>query len=538
MSAALVTIRQLWNELYDGQHQEGLEAFAARLEQFKSEHALVPLPNEWYKDVVVYSLYVDLFNENFEGLIEKLDYLDDLGVSCLWLLPILESPMKDAGFDISDYTKVRDDLAVSKDRSSDQVFDDFVQEAHRRGIAIIFDIALNHSSIEHPWFQSSRDDKSSPYRDYYIWSDTDDLYREARVIFKGMMDSNWTRHGDQFYFHRFFDIQPDLNYRNPNVLVEMTMILLGWLARGVDGFRADAVPYLWKEAGTNCENLPKTHIVVKILRAATDYLRPGTVLVAEANQPPQEVAAYFGDGDECSAAYHFPLMPRMYRAIAQADRRAITDTLSADFTPPIPASCQWFTFLRCHDELTLEMVTPEERQLIYDYYVRDPLWDFRRGEGISSRLAPLLGNDPRRVNLLNAILLTLIGTPIIYYGDEVAKGNDRAYYDQRVAETGYPDSRNLARGPMNWDVIESDLANSASLASQVFFPLKALIARRRSSQTFSRGQLDFVDVGDNRVLIFTRTLGADQVLIMANLSDQTVNVAAAELAPFDFTIRP
>ncbi|MGI8518481.1 MAG: alpha-amylase family glycosyl hydrolase [Acidimicrobiia bacterium] len=538
MSADLVTIRMLWNELYDGEHQAELEEFAARLEQFKGEHALAPLANEWYKDVVVYSLYVDLFNESLEGLIEKLDYLEDLGVSCLWLLPILESPMKDAGFDISDYTKVRADLAVSKDRSSDQVFDDFVHKAHRRGIAIIFDIALNHSSIEHRWFQMSKDNKSSPFRDYYIWSDTDELYRDARVIFKGMMESNWTRYGDQFYFHRFFDIQPDLNYRNPHVLVEMTMILLGWLSRGVDGFRADAVPYLWKEAGSDCENLPKTHTVVKILRAATDYLRPGTVLVAEANQLPQEVAAYFGDGDECSAAYHFPLMPRMYTAIAQADRRAISETLSPDFTPPIPASCQWFTFLRCHDELTLEMVTPEERKLIYDYYVRDPLWGFRQGEGISSRLAPLLGNDPRRINLLNGILLTLLGTPVIYYGDEVAKGNDHVYYDQKVAETGYPDSRNLARGPMVWDVIESALANPASLASQVFFPLQALIAKRRSSQNFSRGQLDFVDVGDNRVLAFTRTLGADQVLIMANLSDQTVTVAAAELEPFDFIIRP
>ncbi len=528
--APLKRIRDLWNELYDGAHQGELESFLAGMGRFKAEHALPPLPAEWYKDVVVYSLYVDLFNKSFEGLTEKLDYLQGLGVSCLWLLPILESPMKDAGFDISDYTKVRDELVTSKDRSTREVFDQFVKEAHGRGISILFDVALNHSSAEHPWFQDAKDDKTSPYRDYYIWNDDDELYKEARIIFKGMMDSNWRRCGDQFYFHRFFDVQPDLNYRNPEVLAEMTMMLLGWLARGLDGFRADAIPYLWKEAGTICENLPKTHVVVKIFRAAMDYLRPGSILLAEANQPPLEVANYFGDGDECLAAYHFPLMPRMYKALVQADRRAISDVLRPDFTPPIPENCQWFTFLRCHDELTLEMVTIEERKLIYDAYVKDPLWDFREGEGISARLATLMEGNPRKINLLNSILLTLVGTPVLYYGDELAKENDHSYYDEKVAKTGYDDSRNLVRGPLDWARAERDLADPESLASQVFYPLQSMILNRRNYLAFSRGRLEFLDVLDERVLAYARTFDTQRVLVLANLSSDEVRVTApAEL---------
>lgn len=532
----LTRVRSAWDDLYEGEHQEELETLLDSLERVKQARTLVPLPADWYKDAVVYSLYVDLFNGTFEGVTAKLDYLQELGITCLWLLPVLESPMKDAGFDISDFTKVRADLADGP--NPDEIFDQFVDEAHRRGIAIIFDIAVNHSSIAHSWFQESKDNKDSPYRDYYIWSDSDEVYSEARVIFKGMMDSNWTRYGDQFYFHRFFDIQPDLNYRNPRVLVEMAMILLGWLARGIDGFRADAVPYLWKEAGTICENLPKTHTVVKVLRAALDYARPGVLLLAEANQPPQEVARYFGEGDECNGAYHFPLMPRMYRALAEGDGQSIKNTLSPEFTPPIPPNCQWFTFLRCHDELTLEMVSPDERQFIHNFYVADPKWDFREGEGISARLAPLLGNDPRRINLMNFILLTLIGTPIIYYGDEVAKGNDHAYHDMRVAETGYPDSRHLARGSIDWAEADAALAEPQSLASQVFYPLQRMIAFRREHAAFGRGTLEFLNVGDDRVLAYARALGAQRIELVANLADAPVRVSSrgayVELAPFAF----
>lgn len=523
MDAALERITDLWNELYDGAHPSQLEAFLQELETLKSEHSLFPLPKEWYKDVVVYSLYVDLFNKSFEGLTDKLDYLQNLGVTCLWLLPILDSPMRDAGFDIRDYTKVRDEL-VSSDRPTAEVFDTFVKAAHERGISILFDVALNHASEEHAWFQQSKDDKNSPYRDYFIWSDTDELYSEARVIFKGMMDSNWTRHGDQYYFHRFFDIQPDLNYRNPEVLKEMTLMLMGWLVRGVDGFRADAIPYLWKEEGTICENLPKTHTIIKIFRAAMDYIRPGSILLAEANQPPLEVAKYFAEGDECLAAYHFPLMPRIYRALAEANSSSIHEVLQPSFTPPIPENCQWFTFLRCHDELTLEMVTPQERELIYNHYVQDPLWDFREGEGISARLATLLENDPAKIRLLNAILLTLIGTPVIYYGDELAKQNDQAYYDKLVEQTGYKDSRYLVRGPVDWVKAERELDDPDSLAAQVFYPLKEMILRRRNYPAFSRGTLEMLELKNLSILAYRRSFEGQVVTVLANLSEtgQTV----------------
>ncbi len=537
MITELSRIRQLWHTLYDGEHQAELAALITKLEEYKARHSLSPLPSEWYQDAVVYSLYVDLFAGSFEGLTEKLDYLQALGVSCLWLLPVLDSPMKDAGFDIRDFRKVRADLVASPS-DPNEVFAAFLQEAHARGMAVIFDITLNHSSIEHSWFQAGKDDPSSPYRGYYIWSDTPELYREARIIFKGMMESNWTRSGDQYYFHRFFDIQPDLNYRNPAVLIEMTLVLLDWLVQGVDGFRADAIPYLWKEAGTNCENLPKTHAIIKLFRAAMDYLRPGSILLAEANQPPLEVAKYFGDGDECQAAYHFPLMPRLYRALAEANGQAIIDTLQPSFTPEPPEGCRWFTFLRCHDELTLEMVTPAERALIHRAYCRDQLWDFRLGEGISARLANLLERDPRKILLLNHLLLTLTGTPILYYGDEVAKENDEAFYHATVAKTGYRDSRYLVRGPMAWEAVEA-LADPQSLASQVYYPLQRLLLTRRNYLALSRGTLAFIAVGDQRVLAYTRQLGEQRLLMLANLSGESVRVPVpAKLGASDLLEQP
>ena len=528
VTAPLERLRALWLELYEGAHEVELEALVADLERFKAEHTLSPLPAEWYKDVVVYSLYVDHFGGSFEGVSERLDYLQGLGVSCLWLLPILESPMKDAGFDISDYSRVRADLSRSSDAQA--AFDAFVAEAKSRGMSILFDIALNHSSEEHPWFQAARSGPDSPYREHYIWSDTPEHYREARIIFKGMMDSNWTRLGEQYYFHRFFDIQPDLNYRNPQVLAAMTLMLIGWLARGVDGVRADAIPYLWKEEGSNCENLPKTHTIVKIFRAAMDHARPGSILLAEANQPPLEVAKYFGDGDECLAAYHFPLMPRLYEALARADREPVVRVLGTDFTPSIPPNCQWFTFLRCHDELTLEMVSPEERRFLFEHYAREALWDFREGEGISARLADLMDNDPRRIALMNSVLLTLAGTPILYYGDELGRGNDRAYYDAQVAATGYADSRYLVRGPLDWRAAERDLADAGSLAAQVFYPLQRMILQRRNTLAFSRGRLEFLDLSDQRVLAYARIFGVQRVIVLANLSSEEVRFAApAEL---------
>ena len=522
MNTPLERLRFLWLELYEGEYQDELESFISQLKVLKSENALSPLPKEWYKDVVVYSLYVDLFNEGFEGLTEKLDYLRDLGVNCLWLLPILDSPMRDAGFDIRDYEKVRDSLVKSGD--SAQVFATFIKEAHERGMYILFDVALNHASEEHAWFQVSKDNKSSPYRDYFIWSDTQEKYKDVRIIFKGMMESNWTKYGDQFYFHRFFDSQPDLNYRNPKLLTEMTMMLMRWLARGVDSFRADAIPYLWKEEGTNCENLPKTHTIIKFFRAAMDYMRPGSILLAEANQPPLEVANYFGGGDECLAAYHFPLMPRIYRALAEADASSIQETLQPSFTPPIPENCQWFTFLRCHDELTLEMVTPEERTFLHKHYAKDPLWDFREGEGISARLASLLDEDPKKINLLNSILLTLVGTPVLYYGDELGKTNDLAFYEAQVQQTGYKDSRYLVRGAVDWQKAEADLKDETSLASQIYYPLKQMLKVRGDYPAFSRGSLKFIDVEDKRVLAYERQDDTQKLKVIANLSGEPVTV--------------
>ena len=459
-----------------------------------------------------------------------MDYLEDLGVNCLWLLPILSSPMKDAGFDISDYSAIRGDLlGEAKDGSQeekDEVFASFVEAAHEKGIRIIFDIAMNHCSMEHPWFKEALKDKENPFRDWFIWSDTAEEYSDARIIFKGMCTSNWEKEeqSGEYYFHRFFEIQPDLNYRNPEVLLAMTQVLVDWKIKGVDGFRADAVPYIWKEEGTICENLPKTHTVVKFFRGVLDYLSPGSLLLAEACQPPKEVVEYFGDGDECNAAYHFPVMPRIYHALAAQNRKAIVDTMASDFTPAIPDSSQWFMFLRCHDELTLEMVTPEERKFIYDSYVKDPSWDFRQGEGISARLAELFEFNEQRIMLGYSLMFTLLGTPIVYYGDEFAKGNDVAYFDKIFKETGYADTRYLGRGEIDWDQVEKTLADESSLGYGVYHGIRHMIDVRGEAGVFGRGDLTFHDMGNDCVLAYERTFEGRTVLVIQNLSDEPVGV--------------
>ncbi len=446
--------------------------------------------------------------------------------------------MKDAGFDISDYENIRPELLGLDENASkeerDEVFGRFVEAAHQRGIRIIFDIAMNHTSNEHAWFIDARSSKDSIYRDYYIWNDTDDKYSEARIIFKGMCESNWEydEAAGQYFYHRFFEIQPDLNYRNPKVLSEMTRTLVGWKIRGVDGFRADAVPYIWKEEGTICENLPKTHTVVKFFRAVMDYLQPGTLMLAEACQPPQEVVAYFGDGDECNGAYHFPVMPRIYKALAAGDKNSIEKVMDASFTPHIPDGCQWFMFLRCHDELTLEMVTPEEREFIYKHYVKDPLWDFRQGEGISARLADLFDYDERKILLANSIMMTLLGTPIIYYGDEFAKGNDRAYYDEIHAMTGYTDSRYLCRGPVDWEEVEKNIEDSSHVSYKVFNGVRSMTGVRSELKAFSRGTLEFIDLKDmdgkeiNEILAYRRSYQGEEMFVIQNLTDQPVRFEA------------
>jgi len=448
-------MRSLWTSIFGNSGLEKLDSFIREMQHEKENSVIVPLKDEWYKDVIIYSLYVDLFNNDLKGLEEQLDYLEDLGVSCLWLLPILDSPMRDAGFDISDYRRIRPDLlglpATSTSAEQDEVFMSFMEKAHSKGIHVIFDIAINHTSDEHPWFIESRKSKDNPFRDYYIWNSDDKKYKDARIIFYGIEESNWKKDGDEYYLHRFFDFQPDLNYRNPDVLIEMSRNMIFWLKRGADGFRADAIPYLWKEEGTACENEPATHLLVKFFRAILDFMRPNTLLLAEACQKPKKVIKYFGEGNECNAGYHFPLMPQMFKALAAEDAGPIIDTLSLEVTPPIPEGTQWLTFLRCHDELSLELVyvTEEDRKYIHDNYCTHPEWDFRKGQGISARLSELMGRNPGKMALIYSIMLTLPGTPVIYYGDEFGKFNDEEYYREQIKLTGKDDTRFLVRGKID-----------------------------------------------------------------------------------------
>jgi len=370
-----------WKQLYPELSREKLDNFLSSLKQNEKVNQV----DDWYKDAIVYALYVNLYNTDFNGLADKLDYIQDLGVNCLWLLPILESPMRDAGFDISKYDRIRPDLlGLTKDSSRDNqeaVFGSFLKEAHSRGIRVIFDVAINHSSDEHPWFLESKKEEKNEFSDYYIWRDEPKEYLDARLLFKGIEDSNWEKSGNRYYFHRFFSFQPDLNYRNPDVLLSMTRNMLYWQSVGVDGFRADAIPYLWKEDDTDCENLDNTHVIVKFFRAMLDYVHPGTLLLAEACQKPKEVVKYLGDNDECHAAYHFPLMPMIFKSIAQGNSQPIKHTLSSAVTPEIGEENQWFTFLRVHDELSLELVyvSEEDRKYIHENYCHNPAWDFRVG---------------------------------------------------------------------------------------------------------------------------------------------------------------
>lgn len=514
-----------WGKLYPGVPATLLEDFLHTNALPAVEQSEIQTPVDWYKDAVVYSLYADLFNSDFAGLIQKLDYLNELGISCIWLLPVLDSPMRDAGFDISDYYKIRPDLLDKSGKNTDQhIFKTFLTEAHKKGIKVIFDISMNHTSDEHPWFVEASKSKDNPYRDYFIWSEDNTLYQDARIIFKGIESSNWEKKGDAYYFHRFFSFQPDLNYRNPSVLLEISKILLFWQRAGVDGFRADATPYIWKIDGTNCENLPETHLVVKFFRAILDYFKPGTLLLAEACQQPAKVVEYMGNGDECHAAYHFPLMPRIYKSIAQHNGNPIEETLSKAFTPELPANGQWFTFLRCHDELSLELVyvTEEERKYIHQQYCLKPEWDFRMGEGISARLSELMQRDPRRILLAYSIILTLPGTPVIYYGDEFGKLNDEAYYNEMIQLTGKDDTRFLVRGKINWNELAENLSNPDSFSSQIYGKLKQMLHIRNQHKAFGRGELAFIKLPgytNGKLLSFIRTYENEKWLIIHNMTD-------------------
>ncbi|HEY8515277.1 MAG TPA: maltose alpha-D-glucosyltransferase [Candidatus Binatia bacterium] len=493
------------------------------------------LPEEplWYRDAIFYEVRVRAFYDSdgdgigdFRGLAEKLDYLQDLGVTTLWLLPFYPSPLKDDGYDISDFTSVHPDCGTLED------FKHFLREAHRRGLRVVTELVINHTSDQHPWFQRARrSPRGSRWREYYVWSDTPDRYREARIIFKDFERSNWTwdEVAGQYYWHRFYSHQPDLNFDHPDVRKAVFRVLDFWLNLGVDGLRLDAIPYLYEREGTNCENLPETHAFLRELRAHVDRNYSDRMLLAEANQWPEDAVAYFGNGDECHMAFHFPVMPRLFMALHMEDRFPIIDILQQ--TPEIPETCQWALFLRNHDELTLEMVTDEERDYMYRVYAHDA--QARINLGIRRRLAPLLGNDRRRMELMNALLFSLPGTPVIYYGDEIGMGDNI-----------YLGDRNGVRTPMQWTgdrnagfsranpqklylpvIVDPEYhyeshnveAQQNNLHSLLFW-MKRLIALRKQHKAFGRGSISFLTPSNRKVLSFVRHYEDETILVVANLS--------------------
>ena len=488
--------------------------------------------NLWYKDAVIYQLHVRTFCDSnadgigdFVGLTQRLDYLQELGTNTIWLLPFYPSPLRDDGYDIADYTTVHPSYGTLDD------FKTFLTAAHNRGLRVLIEMVMNHTSDQHPWFQEARSSRDNPKRDWYVWSDTDTKYEGVRIIFIDTELSNWTWDpvSKSYYWHRFFNHQPDLNFDNPEVFEAMWEIMKFWLDMGVNGFRLDAVPYLVEREGTSCENLPETHAIIKEIRKRLDQFYPGRMLLAEANQWPADVRAYFGEGDEFHTAFHFPLMPRMFMAVKLEDRKPIIEIL--DQTPAIPENCQWCIFLRNHDELTLEMVTDIERDYMYDEYATDKT--MRINLGIRRRLAPMMENDRRRIELLNGLLMSMPGTPIIYYGDEIGMGDNI-----------YLGDRNGVRTPMQWNggtnagfsfadperLYSPLISNSVygyqvvNVDSQGRFShsllswMKALIKTRNSYRVFSRGTMEFLRPSNHRVLAYIRELGNEKILVVNNLA--------------------
>jgi maltose alpha-D-glucosyltransferase/alpha-amylase len=486
----------------------------------------------WFKDAILYELHVKAFFDSnddgigdFRGLIDKLDYIQELGVTAVWLLPTFPSPQRDDGYDISDYFNIQPDYGTLDD------FEAFVDAAHDRGLRVITELVLNHTSDQHAWFQAARRDPTSPYRDYYVWSDDDQRYRDARIIFTDTEPSNWTWDpvARQYYWHRFFHHQPDLNFDNPAVQDEMTEILRFWLDKGVDGLRLDAIPYLFEREGTSCENLAEGHAYLRRVREEIDSKYADRMVLAEANQWPSDVRPYFGDGDECHMAFHFPLMPRIYMALRRETRTPIVEILAQ--TPEIPPNTQWGLFLRNHDELTLEMVTEDERDYMYSEYARDPR--MRVNIGIRRRLAPLLDNSRRRQELLHSLLFSMPGTPILYYGDEIGMGDNI-----------YLGDRNGVRTPMQWNGdrnagfsradpqalylplvidpvyhyqsinVETQRRGSSSLLNW----MRRLIAIRKRYPVFGRGAIEFLHPSNLAVLAYLRCNEDQTILVVNNLS--------------------
>ncbi len=500
----------------------------------------------WYKDAIFYQLHVKCFYDSnddgigdFRGLMQKLDYIQHLGVNTIWLLPFYPSPLKDDGYDIADYRGIHDSYGTMRD------FREFVREAHRRDLKVMTELVVNHTSDQHRWFQRARRaGRNSRWRDYYVWSDNDRKYAGTRIIFTDTEKSNWAWDpvAQQYYWHRFFSHQPDLNFDNPRVRREIINVMRFWMDTGVDGMRLDAVPYLCEREGTNNENLPATHGVLKELRAALDHGYRNRVFLAEANQWPEDVLPYFGaEGDECHMAFHFPLMPRMFMAIAREDRHPITDIMRQ--TPDIPDACQWAIFLRNHDELTLEMVTDKERDYLWNTYASDPR--ARINVGIRRRLAPLMDNDRRKIELLNSLLFSMPGTPIVYYGDELGMGDNIFLGDRNGVRTPMQWSLDRNGGfsradpaclylPPNMDPIYGYQAVNAEAQmrspSSLFNWMRRLIAVRQSRKVFGRGGLRFLYPSNRKILAYLREYDGDAVLCVVNLarSAQGVELDLAE----------
>ncbi len=488
--------------------------------------------NLWYKDAIIYQLHVRTFCDSnadgigdFAGLTQRLDYLQDLGITAIWLLPFYPSPLRDDGYDIVDYASVHPSYGSLED------FKTFLTAAHDRGMRVIIEMVLNHTSDQHPWFKEARSSRENPKRDWYVWSETDTRYEGVPIIFVDTETSNWAWDpiSKSYYWHRFFSHQPDLNFDNPAVVEALWDIMKFWLNLGVDGFRFDAVPYLVEREGTSCANLPETHAIIRCLRKRLDHAYPGRMLLAEVNNWPVDIRAYFGDGDEFHAAFHFPLMPRMFMSVRLEDRKPIIDILEQ--MSELPDTCQWFIFLRNHDELTLEMVTDIERDYMYDEYAMDKTMRINRG--IRRRLAPMMDNDRRRIELLNGLLMSMPGTPIVYYGDEIGMGDNI-----------YLGDRNGVRTPMQWNG-ERNAGFSNADPERLYSPvisnavygyqainvdsqkrsdhsllrwMKSLIQLRNSFQVFGRGSIQFLKPANHRVLAYVRQFGEGTVLVVSNLS--------------------
>lgn len=512
----------------------------------RDERSQITNDPQWYKDAIIYELHVRAFHDtngdgigDFRGVIEKMDYLQDLGVTAIWLLPFYPSPLRDDGYDIAEYTEINGIYGNLTDLKI------LLREAHRRNMRVINELVINHTSDKHPWFQRAR--RAAPgtsHRNCYVWSDTPEKYKDARIIFRDFESSNWSWDAvaQAFYWHRFYAHQPDLNFDNPAVRKAIFDVLDFWLELGMDGMRLDAVPYLYEREGTSCENLPETHAFLKSLRRHVDQNFPNRMLLAEANQWPEDAVAYFGDGDECHMAFHFPVMPRLFMAIRMEDRFPVIDILKQ--TPPIPQNSQWALFLRNHDELTLEMVTAEDRDYMYRVYAQDS--HARINLGIRRRLAPLLENHRGKIELMNGLLFSLPGTPVLYYGDEIGMGDNIFLGD-----------RNGVRTPMQWSP-ERNAGFSHANPQRLYLPvvidpeyhyqtvnveaqqnnphsllwwMKRLIALRKRHQAFGRGSLEFLYPENHKVLVFVRRYDAEQILVVANLS-RFVQCVELDLSPF------